>query len=87
MHFYCYVTGGTAYLLDQGKEWCYSGPPREVESLKAYGLVISGSRDNKGDGHLGSMSAHGKLFIKPHDFNAHCQLDRIKLDLSKSKSK
>ncbi len=24
MHFYCYLTGGTAYLLDRGKEWCYS---------------------------------------------------------------
>ncbi len=24
MHFYCYVIGGTAYLLDRGKEWCYS---------------------------------------------------------------
>ncbi len=29
----------------------------------------------KGDGHLGSISAHGKLFIKLHDFNPHCQLD------------
>ncbi len=25
MHFYCYVTGGSAYLLDRGKEWCHSG--------------------------------------------------------------
>ena len=41
----------------------------------------------KGDGHLGSISAHGKLFIKPHDFNPHCQLDIIKLDLFKSKGK
>ncbi len=41
----------------------------------------------KGDGHLGSISAHGKLFIKPHDFNPNCQLDIIKLDLYKSKGK
>ncbi len=25
MHFYCYLTGGTAYLLDRESEWCYSG--------------------------------------------------------------
>ena len=24
MHFYCNLTGGTAYLLDRGKEWCNS---------------------------------------------------------------
>ena len=24
MHFYCYVIGGIAYLLDRGKEWCHS---------------------------------------------------------------
>ncbi len=24
MHFYCYLTRGTAYLLDRGKEWCHS---------------------------------------------------------------
>ncbi len=24
MHFYCYLTGGTAYLLDRESEWCYS---------------------------------------------------------------
>ena len=24
MHFYCYVIGGNAYLLDWGKEWCHS---------------------------------------------------------------
>ncbi len=24
MHFYCYLTGGTAYLLDRETEWCYS---------------------------------------------------------------
>ncbi len=24
MHLYCYLTGGTAYLLDRGKEWCNS---------------------------------------------------------------
>ncbi len=23
-HFYCYLTGGTAYLLDRESEWCYS---------------------------------------------------------------
>ncbi len=23
MHFYCYLTGGTAYLLDRESEWCY----------------------------------------------------------------
>ena len=39
----------------------------------------------KGDGHLGSISAHSKLFIKPHDFNPNCQLDIIKLDLYTSK--
>ncbi len=22
MHFYCYVIGGSAYLLDQESEWC-----------------------------------------------------------------
>ena len=42
---------------------------------------------DKGDGHLGSISAHGKLFIKPHDFNPNCPLDIIKLDLYKSKGK
>ncbi len=41
----------------------------------------------KGDGHLRSISAHGKLFIKLHVFNLHCQLDIIKLDLYKSKIK
>ncbi len=35
----------------------------------------------KGDGHLGSISAHGKLFIKSHDFNLNCQLDIVKLEL------
>ena len=32
MHFYCYLAGGTAYLLDRETEWCYSGieqPPKE----------------------------------------------------------
>ncbi len=24
MHFYCYLTGGTACLLDRKSEWCYS---------------------------------------------------------------
>ncbi len=24
MHFYCYLTGGSAYLLDRESEWCYS---------------------------------------------------------------
>ena len=24
MHFYCYVIGGSAYLLDRDSEWCYS---------------------------------------------------------------
>ena len=24
MHLYCYLNGGTAYLLDRGKEWCSS---------------------------------------------------------------
>ena len=24
MHFYCYLTGGSAYLLDRASEWCYS---------------------------------------------------------------
>ena len=24
MHFYCYVIGGSAYLLDRESEWCYS---------------------------------------------------------------
>ncbi len=41
----------------------------------------------KGDGHLGSISAHAKLFIKPHDFNPNYQLDMIKLDLYMSKGK
>ena len=27
MHFYCYVTGGTTYLLDWESEWCYSDSP------------------------------------------------------------
>ncbi len=41
----------------------------------------------KGDGHLGSISAHGKLFMKSYDFNPNCQLDIIKLDLYRSKGK
>ncbi len=41
----------------------------------------------KGDGHLGSISAHGKLFIKPDDFIPNCQLDIIQVDLYKSKGK
>ena len=32
MHFYCYLTGGNAYLLDRGKEWCNSELLRESET-------------------------------------------------------
>ncbi len=32
MHFYCYLAGGSAYLLDRGKEWCNS----VLVTLKSY---------------------------------------------------
>ncbi len=48
------------------------------------GIIIS-EHNNKGGGHLRSISAHGKLFTKSHDFNLNCQLDMEKLDLYKSK--
>ena len=41
----------------------------------------------KGDGRLGSISAHGKPFKKSYDFNPNFQLDLVKLDLYKSKGK
>ncbi len=30
VHFYCYLIGGTAYLLDRGKQWCNS----DLQNLK-----------------------------------------------------
>ena len=40
MHFYCYLTGGTAYLLDRETEWCYSdmGWVNNNEAVQLYPL-------------------------------------------------
>ncbi len=38
MHFYCYLTGGSAYLLDRGKEWCNGEQGSNLRIIFAFPL-------------------------------------------------
>ena len=57
------------------------------DCVGTYSLEENNIPPFKRDGHLGSISAHGKRFIKSHDVNPNCQLDIVKLDLYKSRGK
>ena len=40
--------------------------------------MLVAKKTKKGDGHLGSISAHGKLFIKSHEFGPVSKVKRTR---------